>query len=115
MDSGTSARPGGPVRGSGSGRPIMALLDLLGRRLTLRVLWELRTGDAVTFRELQDRCGGASSSTMNSRLRELVDVGIVEHEDGYCLSAVGQSLVPVLLDLQDWADEWARDLPRDSA
>ena len=30
------------VRGSRSGRPIMALLDLLGRRWTLRILWELR-------------------------------------------------------------------------
>ena len=30
------------VRGSRTGRPIMALLDLLGRRWTLRILWELR-------------------------------------------------------------------------
>ncbi|HEV7693887.1 MAG TPA: hypothetical protein VGO52_23840 [Hyphomonadaceae bacterium] len=30
------------VRGSRTGRPIMALLDLLGRRWTLRVIWELR-------------------------------------------------------------------------
>ena len=43
------------VRGSRSGRPIMALLDLLGRRWTLRVLWELRA-DALGFRELQARC-----------------------------------------------------------
>ena len=30
------------VRGSTTGRPIMVLLDLLGRRWTLRILWELR-------------------------------------------------------------------------
>jgi len=35
-------RPGRPVRGSRTGRPIMALLDLLGRRWVLRILWELR-------------------------------------------------------------------------
>jgi hypothetical protein len=41
----------------------MALLDLLGRRWALRVLWELRDGEALTFRELQARCGGVSSTT----------------------------------------------------
>ena len=32
------------VRGSRTGRPVMALLDLLGRRWTLRIVWELRDG-----------------------------------------------------------------------
>jgi DNA-binding HxlR family transcriptional regulator len=37
--------------GSRSGRPIMALLDLLGRRMALRILWELSCADApLTFR-----------------------------------------------------------------
>ena len=30
-----------PVRGSRTGRPVMVLLDLLGRRMALRILWEL--------------------------------------------------------------------------
>ena len=41
--------PGKPVRGSKTGRPIMALLDLLGRRWALRVLWELRNGPVGVF------------------------------------------------------------------
>jgi DNA-binding HxlR family transcriptional regulator len=41
----TSAMKKRSVRGSKSGRPIMALLDLLGRRWTLRILWELREGN----------------------------------------------------------------------
>jgi len=36
-------KPGTRVRGSRTGRPIMALIDLLGRRWALRVVWELRT------------------------------------------------------------------------
>ena len=36
------------VRGSRSGRPVMALLDLLGRRWTLRIIWELREDRALT-------------------------------------------------------------------
>ncbi len=48
----------------------MALLDLLGRRWALRVVWELRDGPLV-FRALQERCAGMSSSVLNQRLREL--------------------------------------------
>jgi len=39
------------VRGSTTGRPIMVLLDLLGRRWTLRIVWELRDAPR-RFREL---------------------------------------------------------------
>jgi hypothetical protein len=45
-------RPGVAVRGSQSGRPVMALLDLLGRRWALRTIWELRE-DSLSFRALQ--------------------------------------------------------------
>ena len=51
----TTPKPGTPVRGSRTGRPIMAALDLLGRRWALRVLWELR-GGPLSFRELRARC-----------------------------------------------------------
>ena len=44
----------------------MALLDLLGRRWVLRIVWELREGP-LTFRELQLRCGSMSSSVLNQR------------------------------------------------
>ena len=48
----TSALKKPSVRGSKSGRAIMALLDLLGRRWTLRILWELRE-QALTSRALR--------------------------------------------------------------
>ena len=71
----TTPRPGRPVRGSTTGRPLMAALDLLGRRWALRVLWELRDG-AVGARALLDRCDGLSSSVLYTRLRELEDAGL---------------------------------------
>jgi len=84
--------PGRPVRGSATGRPIMALLDLLGRRWTLRVLWELRGAPVPSFRELQTRCGGVSSSVLTDRLAELREAGIVERTDGgYRLSPAAPS------------------------
>ena len=88
-------RPGRPARGSATGRPIMALLDLLGRRWALRVLWELRTGESLTFRELQARCAEVSSSVLNDRLRELRGAGIVvsERGRGYSLTPEGGRLL----------------------
>ena len=102
--------PGRPVRGSRTGRPEMALLDLLGRRWALRVLWELHGAHAQTFRELQTRCGGISSSVLNDRLRELREAGIVlaEPAGGYRLSSDGDALLEALAPLGAWAKRWAK-------
>ncbi len=69
------SKPGKPVRGSTTGRPIMALL---GRRSVLRIGWELREGRTLSFRGLQDACGGISPTVMNQRLRDLREAGFVE-------------------------------------
>jgi len=99
--------PGRPVRGSATGRPIMALLDLLGRRWALRVLWELRAGPVPSFRELQSRCGGVSSSVLTDRLAELREAGIVERaDDGYRLSVRGAELAEVVMLMARWAADW---------
>jgi DNA-binding HxlR family transcriptional regulator len=87
----------------------MALLDLLGRRWALRVLWELRDGRALTFRELQARCDDVSSSVLNDRLRELRDAGIATTAPGggYLLSSEGHELLEALAPLDGWAKRWA--------
>jgi DNA-binding HxlR family transcriptional regulator len=41
----------------------MALLDLLGRRWALGVLWNLSKGGPCTFRELQERCEGVADGS----------------------------------------------------
>ncbi len=100
-------RPNRPVRGSKTGRPLMAVLDLLGRRWVLRVLWELRDG-AQTFRALQERCDAISPTVLNRRLGELRAAGLVEHGagKGYALTSEGQSLLSALAPLSAWADRW---------
>jgi len=96
------------VRGSTSGAPIMALLDLLGRRWALRVIWELRSGPA-SFRELQARCDGMSSSVLTQRLAELRDAGIVHAAPGgYGLTAEGTELLDAYRPLATWAERWAQ-------
>ena len=52
-------------------RPIMALLEQLGRRGTLRILWELRDGAPQSFRALQANAGEMSPSVLNERMKEL--------------------------------------------
>jgi DNA-binding HxlR family transcriptional regulator len=83
----------------------MALLDLLGRRWALRVLWELHAGGEASFRELQARCDDVSSSVLNQRLRELRDAGIVvlRAGEGYRLTPDGQDLLTALQPIDAWA------------
>lgn len=97
-----------PVRGSKTGRPIMAALDLLGRRWCLRILWELRDAP-LTFRALQAACGNISPSVLQQRLKELDEAALVAHDgEGYALSKAARELQPVMLALNDWAEDWAR-------
>jgi len=89
----------------------MALLDLLGRRMALRILWELfLAGGALTFRGLQG-AAQTNPSVLNKRLKELRDGRLVVHSgEGYALSATGSELLALLLPLHAWADEWASRL-----
>ena len=105
--------PGRPVRGSTTGRPINAVLDLLGRRWALRVLWELRAGEPVGFRELRDRCDAMSTSVLRDRLVELVDAGVVtqDAEGAYALTRLGTGLLDALRPLDAWAKRWTARRP----
>jgi DNA-binding HxlR family transcriptional regulator len=96
------------VRGSRTGRPIMVLLDLLGRRWTLRIVWELRE-EPRRFRELQDAIG-ASPTIINTRLAELREAKLVrlDEESGYRLTALGKELLRLFLPLHVWADKWVK-------
>ena len=109
----TPPLPGRRVRGSTSGRPIMALLDLIGRRWVLRILWELRDG-ALKFRELQERCGGLSPTIVNRRVDELKRAGLIAYgeQGGYALTAHGEELLAALAPLNAWANSWAAALRR---
>jgi DNA-binding HxlR family transcriptional regulator len=89
----------------------MALLDLLGRRWSLRIIWELRQGP-LTFRALQAACDGVSPTVLQQRLKDLRAAGLVEHDgrQGYALTAAAGRLQPSLLSLQDWAEAWAAEM-----
>ncbi|MET9496605.1 helix-turn-helix domain-containing protein [Streptomyces sp. NPDC006552] len=102
-------RPGVPVRGSASGRPVMAAFDLLGRRWTMRILWELSQAPAG-FRELQRRCERMSSSVLSTRIEELSGARLLALDgDAYRLTGLGQELVEALSPLTAWSRRWAEE------
>jgi DNA-binding HxlR family transcriptional regulator len=85
----------------------MALLDLLGRRWTLRVLWELRDGP-VKFRDLARRADAMSQSVLSRRLNELETACFVmSDEDGWRLTDNGSELLHVFSPLSRFATRWA--------
>jgi DNA-binding HxlR family transcriptional regulator len=101
-------KPGVPTRASATGRPVMALLDLLGRRWALRVIWELREQRCLNFRDLLAACE-ISPSVLNTRLFELREAGIIAHDgEGYALTPHGDDLLARLMPLHDWAEAWAK-------
>src|SRR5487761_2213500 len=93
------------VRGSTSGRPIMVLLDLLGRRWTLRILWELRD-QPLTSRALRTACDEASPTVLQARLSDLRQANLVElvPGGGYRLTAMGRELHETFLPLHRFAE-----------
>lgn len=93
----------------------MAALDLLGRRWSLRLLWELRTGPAGA-RTLLDGCEGLSSSVLYTRLRELTQAGVVRknQEGAYELTPIGRSLGEAIAPLEQWSGRWARTTTGDA-
>jgi DNA-binding HxlR family transcriptional regulator len=89
-----------------SRHPVNELLELLGRRWMLRVLWELRDGP-LPFRRLRAACDELSTSVLSQRLRELRAEGLVATDDdgAYALTDDGRALGEQLIALSAWARE----------
>lgn len=94
-----------------SRRPIMRLIDLVGRRWALRILWELRDG-ALRSRALRAACDGVSPTVLQARIDELRAAGLVERAaDGYALTALGGEFLAAFEPLYRFAGTWAAAVP----
>ena len=105
--------PGKPVRGSKSGQPVMALLDLLGRSWAMGIIWHLYNGPS-TFRRLQEYCESISPTTLNKRLKELKESYLIERTmEGYVLTEHGRQLYELIEPLGGWARHtWAKNFKK---
>ena len=89
------------------------LLGLLESRYAMRVLWALRDGHAQTFRLLQDSVGGITPNTLNTRLKQLREAGLLSHgNEGYFLTPQGNELARRLSDWPGFAARWSAGLSR---
>ena len=87
---------------------ISQLLSLLESRYAIRVLWALRDGHPQTFRLLQDSVGGITPNTLNPRIKELRQAGLMSHgDDGYIVTGSGADLLKRLGELPVFAVRWA--------
>lgn len=92
---------------------ISQLFDLLESRYALRVLWALRDEHAQTFRLLQDSVGGITPNTLNTRIKELREAGLLDHgPSGYLVTDSGKDLLKRLSDVQPFAVKWAANRAR---
>ncbi|GHC86440.1 hypothetical protein GCM10007320_32200 [Pseudorhodoferax aquiterrae] len=106
-------RPGGADVSPRDKPAIFQLLALLEARYAVRVLWALRDGHAQTFRLLQDSVGGVTPNTLNTRIKELREAGLLTHgAEGYLLTPAGTDLVRRLGELPAFAHKWAARRPR---
>ncbi len=93
-----------------TGCPVAFSLDVLGDRWSLLIVRDMLVNDASTYGDFM--CGGEGIATniLASRLKGLVDAGIVEkHRDEnnrrkyrYTVTARGRELVPIVLSLMNW-------------
>jgi DNA-binding HxlR family transcriptional regulator len=88
-----------------SEKAVEGVLDLLGRRWALRLVWELRRSTR-SFSELRERTG-ISPSVLSLRLQELVQADVLERDAGrrYRLSGRGRELARILYELNRWAEQ----------
>ncbi|OBB41375.1 transcriptional regulator [Mycolicibacterium fortuitum] len=86
---------------------MLSIMELLGQRWVLRVVWELEPG-ALGFLELRRRMGNCSSSMLSERLQQLAAAGlVVKNESGaWELTDAGAELGEALAALWDWSKSW---------
>lgn len=89
--------------------------EIVGKRWTGLIIRVLLTGPK-RFKELTEIITNVSSKVLTERLKELESAGIVAREVypempvriEYRLSQKGKDLLPVLDELQRWADKWIK-------
>jgi DNA-binding HxlR family transcriptional regulator len=89
------------------------VMELLGRKYVMDVVCIVAAHGTVRFGEIENHLPGASTSTLSTRLDDLVDAGLVERERyaeipprvEYSLSDDGAELAERLRPVVEWATE----------
>jgi DNA-binding HxlR family transcriptional regulator len=100
--------------------PLGGVMDLLSRKYAMQLICVVDALGPVRYGGIEDTFGDVSSSTLSTRLEELVDAGLLSREQyaevpprvEYELTEVGEQLGDLIEPLLEWAE--AQDsLPSD--
>lgn len=91
--------------------PVETTLTLIGDKWKVLILRDLLTG-TKRFGELKRSVGGVSQKVLTAQLRDMEDSGLVSRKVyaevpprvEYSLTALGQSLKPILDAMQNWGE-----------
>lgn len=95
--------------------PVAATLELIGGKYKALILWHLSEGK-LRFSELQKLVGGATPKMLTQQLRELEAHKLIHREVfpiipprvEYSLTALGSSLMPILVAMRDWGADYMK-------
>ena len=93
--------------------PLGGVMDLLSRKYAMQLICVVGALGPVRYGEIEDTFGDVSSSTLSTRLDELVDAGYLVREQyaeipprvEYDLTDAGEELCQRLEPLLEWADQ----------
>lgn len=96
--------------------PLGGVMDLLSRRYAMQVVCVVAALEPVRYGTIESAFGEVSSSTLSTRLAELVDAGLLERTQydeipprvEYRLTPTGGDLADRLLPLLEWVDAQER-------
>jgi DNA-binding HxlR family transcriptional regulator len=92
--------------------PIARALDKIGDRWTLLIVRDLHAGPA-RYSELQESLTGLASNLLSSRLKQLLDDGLIRQRAGahgaqlYELTPDGEATAPLLFELSTYGTRFA--------
>lgn len=97
--------------------PVSATLDLIGGKYKALILWHL-SEKTLRFSELKKAITKATPKMLTQQLRELEEQGLITRKIypvvppkvEYSLTALGKSLMPVLVAMRDWGANYLRSM-----
>lgn len=94
--------------------PLGLTLGVIGGKYKVMIIWFLYQNKVLRYNELQKTIKGITPKMLISQLRELEDDGIIERKVypvvppkvEYSLTAKGESLIPILLEMRKWGEKY---------
>ena len=92
---------------------VKAATEIIGDKWTPQLLRFFANEETVRFCQLQDLVGSINPRTLSARLQSLEQCGVIQKTNTsgekrceYSLTPKGESLVPILRDMEAWSQKY---------